>query len=113
MPFVFAAMGVFSTNDVHDIEKDRESKGHRLLPRGIISAKAALIVSRIMMALSVVAVIFSVSTVSESMVYSVAIIGAITYNCMLKWKPILSTMNKRIAIMGLWIPIVLAIGIIF
>lgn len=84
LPFMFAAMFAFASNDLCDIEKDRISKPHRALPSGVLSRRAAQIVTAFILILSIVVSCAFASTLFEGAIYGITIAGAAMYNFVVK-----------------------------
>lgn len=96
LPFVFASMGAFATNDAHDVAKDKISKSHRPLPRGIVRVKNALLVGRLMISIAVVLALLASDTFYELTAYCIALLGCAGYNYLLKKQPLFKTIVTAI-----------------
>lgn len=83
-PFLFVSMGAFAFNDVHDIEKDKLSKPHRPLPRGIITVDTVKRIGVICYSLYVFSCYFAVNSLLNLLIYAITFVGCVSYNLVLR-----------------------------
>jgi len=84
LPFFLAAAGGFALNDCHDIVNDTINKPHRAIPSKRLSRRSAVRISLILLAISIVAAWYRHGSAIENLIYSITIIGVITYNSFVK-----------------------------
>lgn len=84
LPFSLAAMGGFCLNDFLDIEKDRQNRPYRALPRGIIQPLTILSLSILLLLVATITIFFVAESKFDYLIYFSVVGGLAAYNVVLR-----------------------------